>query len=114
MAERAKFGRVRALFTPTLLGLLAATACSNDFDATRGAPSQATLGADLFSVVCDRVGGQSLHEDLSGASYRSICHGENGDEVYGADSFKVNQAALPPIAGDRPSIDGGVVSGSQQ
>ncbi len=114
MAERARFGRVRRLLAPALLGLLAATACGNDFDTTRTVPSRPTLGAELFGVVCDRAGGQSLHEDLSGDSYRVICHGENGDGVFGADSFKVNQAALPPITGDLPNLAGGVVSASQQ
>jgi hypothetical protein len=114
MAKRAKSGRVRGAVAPILLGLLAASACSNDFDATRTFPARPTLGAELFGVVCDRVGGQSLHEDLSGDSYRALCHGENGDGVFGADSFHVNQAALPSIAGDRPNVDGGVVSASQQ
>src|SRR5277367_1868158 len=108
MAERAKFGRVRGFFAPILLGLLAASACSNDFDTTRTVPSRPTLGAELFGVVCDRVGGQSLHEDLSGDSYRALCHGENGDGVFGPGSFQVNQAALPPVANDLPSVDGGV------
>ncbi len=114
MAERAKSGRVRGLVGPALLGLLAAAACSNDFDTTRHAPARGTLGAELFGVVCDRIGGQSLHEDLSGDSYRAICHGESGDSVFGTDSFKVNQSALPPIAGDRANLDGGVVPESQQ
>ena len=114
MVKRAKFGRVRRLFAPILLGLLAASACGNDFDATRTVPPRPTLGAELFGVVCDRIGGQSLHEDLSGDSYRALCHGENGDGVFGADSFHVNQAALPPIAGDLASVDGGVVTASQQ
>ncbi len=114
MVKRARSWRVRGLFAPVVLGLLAAAACSNDFDATRSVPSRGTLGTELFGVVCDRVGAQSLHEDLSGDSYRVICHGENGDGVFGASSFAVNQAALPPIAGDRPNVDGGVVSASQQ
>lgn len=118
MVKRAESGRVRAILAPTVLGLLAgllaATACSNDFDATRSVPARGTLGAELFGVVCDRVGGQSLHEDLSGDSYRAICHGENGDSVFGPGSFQVNQAALPPLANDLPSVDGGVVSLSQQ
>ena len=114
MTERAKFGRVPGPVAPALLGLLAAAACSNDFDTTRNAPARGTLGAELFGVVCDRMVGQSLHEDLSGDSYRAICHGESGDSIFGADSFKVNQSALPPIAGDRAGVDGGVVPESQQ
>ncbi len=114
MVERANFRRVRGWLMPALLGLLAATACSNDFDATRNPPARGTLGADLFGVVCDRMGGQSLHEDLSGASYRAICHGENGDGIFGANSLRVDQTALPPIAGNLPNVDGGVVPESQE
>ncbi len=114
MVERANLGRVRGWLIPTLLGLLAATACSNDFDTTRNPPARGTLGAELFGVVCDRMGGQSLHEDLSGASYRSICHGETGNGVFGANSLRVDLTALPPIAGDLPSVDGGVVPESKQ
>ena len=69
MSKRATFVRVRGGFAPALLGLLTAAACSNDFDASRNIPPRGTLGADLFGVVCDRMGGQSLHEDLSGASF---------------------------------------------
>ncbi len=114
MVERAILGRARRWGVPTLLGLLAATACSNDFDTTRNAPARGTLGAELYGVVCDRVGAQSLHEDLSGASYRAICHGENGDGVFGTNASQVDQTALPPIAGNLPNVDGGVVSESQQ
>lgn len=114
MAKRAIFGRVGAVLAPVLLGLLAATACSNDFDATRNVPRRGTLGAEIYGVMCDRMGGQSLHEDLSGASYRVLCHGENGDGVFGAASFSVDTSALPPITGARPSVDGGTVSKDQQ
>jgi hypothetical protein len=114
MAKRAIFGRVGSVLAPTLLGLLAATACGNDFDATRNIPSRGTLGAEIFGVLCDRMGGQSLHEDLTGASYQAICHGENDNGVFGQASFSVNQSALPPITGTRPTVDGGTVSQSQQ
>ena len=34
----------------------------------------ATLGDDIYGVLCDRVGASSFTEDLTGASYASICH----------------------------------------
>jgi hypothetical protein len=114
MVERANLGRVRRWFAPTLLGLLAATACGQDFDTTRNVPSRGTLGAELYGVVCDRMGAQSLHEDLSGASYHAICHGENGDSVFGPGSFHVDQTALPAVSGDLPNVNGGVIPVSQQ
>jgi hypothetical protein len=114
MVERANLERVRRRFAPPLLGILAATACSNDFDASRNVPSRGTLGAELFGVVCDRMGAQSLHEDLSGASYRALCHGENGDSVFGPLSSRVDQTALPAVTGDLPGVNGGVVTMAQQ
>ena len=114
MVERAYLERVRRWFAPPFLGILAATACSNDFDASRNVPSRGTLGAELFGVVCDRMGAQSLHEDLSGASYRAICHGENGDSAFGPLSSRVDQTALPAVTGDLPGVNGGVITMAQQ
>src|ERR1019366_1336790 len=93
MSKRAVFVRVRGSLVPAFLGLVAAAARSNDFDATRNTPARGGLGADLFGVVCDRMGGQSLHEDLSGGSFRVLCHGENGDGVFGDASMHVDEAA---------------------
>jgi|SRR5450432_54385 len=103
MSKRAVFVRVRGSLVPAFLGLVAAAARSNDFDATRNTPARGSLGADLFGVVCDRMGGQSLHEDLSGGSFHVLCHGENGDGVFGDASMHVDTAKLPPITGDRPA-----------
>ena len=56
------------------LGITVAAAGScNSFDTTRQA-TIATLGDDIYGVMCDRVGASSIPEDLSGASYNSICH----------------------------------------
>lgn len=48
--------------------------CSSDFDSTRKAPERGTLGRELFSLVCDRVGAQALREDVTGASFHDVCH----------------------------------------
>lgn len=58
-----------------LLGCaLLATACGEGLDTTRAPPARGTLGEELFGVLCDRLGAQTLPEDLSGASFRRICH----------------------------------------
>src|SRR5690606_10355696 len=49
-------------------------ACSGDFDTTRRAPPASTLGDDMYSALCDRLGASVFTEDLEGASYRGICH----------------------------------------
>lgn len=46
-----------------------------DEDSAHERPQRGSLGTEIFSVLCDRVGAQALREDLTGASYQSICRG---------------------------------------
>lgn len=67
--------------------------CADDFSTDRPkSATGATLGEDIYSGLCDRVGATSLAEDLTGASYRSICH--KGDSGWGD---KVDESKLPTI-----------------
>ncbi len=74
----------------------AAASCHEGIDTTRVAPPKATLGDDMFGVLCDRIGAGSLTEDISGASYHSVCHYSNAG-VY-ADT--VDTSYLPPVSGE--------------
>src|SRR5262245_15774113 len=69
----------------TAAAVWCAASCNGGIDTTRKAPPKATLGDDLYGVLCDRVGASSLAEDLTGASYHAVCHysndGEYGDTV---------------------------------
>jgi hypothetical protein len=103
MRTRASLGRVLGIFVPIVVGGFGA-ACSDNFDTSRTLPPRGTLGEELFGVVCDRAGGQSLHEDLSGASYAGICH----PQADGTFTSKVDVTQLPPI------VDGQPVSMAQQ
>jgi hypothetical protein len=85
-------------------------ACSNDFDNTRVVPPRGTLGAELFGVVCDRVGAQALHEDMTGASFHAICHAA-ADGTY-ADQVDVTQ--LPPIVDGALDVNGNPVPAQVQ
>jgi hypothetical protein len=67
------------------------SACADQFDTTRSPPPRGTVGEELYGVLCDRVGAQALHEDLTGASYRGICH----KDATGQWATKVDQTALP-------------------
>jgi hypothetical protein len=60
---------------------LLASACHQGLDTTRRAPPAATLGDDIFGVLCDRLGAGVLAEDTSGASYHDVCHYDD-DGVY--------------------------------
>src|ERR1700727_2452069 len=105
MTARGPFRRVSGWLAPMCLGALA-SACSDSFDASRTLPPRGTLGEELFGVVCDRIGGQSLHEDLTGASYQGICHRQAG----GTFSSTVDQNQLPPPVAGATNVDGKPVS----
>jgi hypothetical protein len=104
-----RLGRVTGLLVPLSMGALAA-ACSNGFDTSRTLPPRGTLGVELFGVVCDRIGAQSLHEDLTGASYQAVCH-PAADGTY---SSTVDQTQLPPMVNDALDVDGNPVPLAQQ
>ncbi|MEZ4297677.1 MAG: hypothetical protein R3B70_22155 [Polyangiaceae bacterium] len=78
-----------------LLALAALTSCE-EIDTTRIAPYKATLGDDLYGVLCDRLGASSLTEDNSGQSYHGICH-PTPEGVYAND---VDESVLPPVSGE--------------
>ncbi len=82
-----------------LLGVLSVAACGGEFDTERHPPPRGSLGRELYSVVCDRVGAQSLREDVSGASFRTICHPAK-DGQYGT---KVDESKLVPL--DRNAVN---------
>jgi len=72
--------------------IVGAASCHDGIDTTRQGPPKATLGDDIYGVLCDRVGASSLTEDLSGASYHAVCH--YADDGSYAD--KVDTSVLPP------------------
>lgn len=80
-------------------GLFAAIAgaasCHDGIDTTRKAPPKATLGDDIYGILCDRVGASSLTEDLTGASYHAVCHYAND----GSYADNVDISVLPPTTG---------------
>lgn len=78
-----------------LTAVVVGASCSG-FDTTRIAPPKATLGDDMFGVLCDRVGAGSITDDLTGASYHAVCHYSNTGEY--ADN--VDQSYLPKVSTD--------------
>jgi hypothetical protein len=92
-----------------LAGTLGA-ACNDSFDASRTLPRRGTLGEELFGVVCDRLGGQSLHEDLTGASYDGICHRRSDGTFVDV----VDATRLPAMANGLVDIHGNPVPLAKQ
>src|SRR5689334_22641158 len=81
------------------LGLCAAVtfaaSCHEGIDTTRIAPPKATLGDDFYGVLCDRIGAGSLAEDITGASYHTVCHYSSTGKY----EDKVDTSYLPPVMG---------------
>ncbi|WP_437669986.1 hypothetical protein [Sorangium sp. So ce131] len=77
-----------------------AASCHEPLDTARQAPPKATLGDDVFGVLCDRVGASSLYEDHLGASYQRVCHYYESDGAFRYDD-KVDLSLLPPVRGER-------------
>ncbi|MBW2456851.1 MAG: hypothetical protein JRI68_20205, partial [Deltaproteobacteria bacterium] len=73
-----------------------APSCEHGIDTTRDAPRKATLGDDIYTLMCDRLGASSFTEDLTGASFHSICHFD-GDGNYG---HSVDVSVLPEPDGE--------------
>ncbi|HEX8793295.1 MAG TPA: hypothetical protein VF765_20270, partial [Polyangiaceae bacterium] len=105
MSSRASVRRVVGLAIPVFV-----VACSDTFDTTRNPPPRGTLGAEFFGVICDRLGAQSLHEDLMGASYHDVCH-PRSDGTY---ADQVDTSQLPPIVDGQLGANQQPVSAMQQ
>ncbi|AKU99370.1 hypothetical protein AKJ09_06034 [Labilithrix luteola] len=75
-------------------------ACADEFDTSRTLPKRGTVGEEMFGVICDRVGAQALREDMTGESFRKVCHKPTPKGAY-ADT--VDESALPPM--DPQAID---------
>src|SRR5260370_5576077 len=82
----------------SLMAILAFAGACGDISTRRDLPQRPSLGEMLYGVFCDRLGAQSLHEDLSGSSYRQLCHRQDG---LFADT--VDSSSLPPAQG---GVDG--------
>jgi hypothetical protein len=89
------FARKSALLCAAALTLSAA--CSGNFDTSRVRTEPvASLGDEIFTVLCDRVGASVLTEDLTGASYHRVCH----RSPTGKYSDTVDETRLPPADGN--------------
>jgi hypothetical protein len=104
---RARFGRWTrlALFG----GSLAGVGCASDFDTSRVTPPPRTLGYELYTVVCDRVGAQALREDVTGTSFHFVCHPDAGGKYVD----RVDATQLPPLT-PTTNVDGKPVTLAEQ
>jgi hypothetical protein len=89
--------------------LTAVIACDGAFDSTRKVPGRGSLGVEVYGVLCDRIGGQALREDLTGESFYGLCH-----QTDGAYEDKVDEALLPKLDASAKNLKGETVSMADQ
>jgi hypothetical protein len=83
----------------SLLGVVGLAALSvlgpgcHEFDTQQTHPKRGSVGQEMYGVICDRVGAQALREDLTGASFRDICHKPIGKDF----SDRIDKSKLPSI-----------------
>ncbi len=101
----------RSVFTRLTLAslVLLSAACASEIDGARKVDPRGTLGEEVYGVFCDRLGAQSLREDLTGESFYSMCHKVNG--VYAS---QVDQTKLPSFAADAKDEKGTTVPVEKQ
>ncbi len=85
------------------LSVLVMGACS-DIDTSRQLPARGSVGEEVFGIFCDRVAGQVLREDLTGASFHAVCH-----KVDGQYADTVDESLLPPPTSDAVDQQGNPV-----
>src|SRR5258705_8262443 len=90
------------------VAISSAFACT-DIDTTRNPAPRGTIGEEVYGAFCDRVSSIVFPEDLTGDSYRDVCHKNNGQYA-----SAVDETLLPPITNDAVDIDGNPVSAQTQ
>lgn len=97
-----------ALFATALATALGA--CATDLDTTRAVPKRGSLGQEMFTLVCDRVGAQALREDVTGASFHAVCHAD----ARGKFADRVDLSKLVPLDKGARNAAGAVVPIEEQ
>ncbi len=99
--------RHKGIAAALLLGL-ATTDCA-EFDTARVAPKPSTIGREIFTILCDRIGAQAFREDVTGASFHGICHAS----AAGAYTATLDLGKLPPLPAETTNVNGSRVTGDE-
>lgn len=83
--------------------------CAPEFDTNRVTDNRGSLGREMYTMVCDRVGAQALREDVAGASYHDVCHANPQGEF----ADRVDLTKLPAVE-EAVDVDGKPVTLEQQ
>ena len=112
--DSSRFSPARCVNLIGLVGLVTlsilAPGCAPELDTSRAPSTTGTVGEEMFGVICDRVGAQALREDLTGESFRSVCHKARGGDF----ADKVDVSRLPAIDPGAADEKGAPVSTDKQ
>jgi hypothetical protein len=93
-----RFSPARCVNLLGLIGLVTLSAltpaCAPELDTARAKTARGSVGEEMFGVICDRVGAQALREDLTGESFRGVCHKPTKDGQF---ADKVDETKLPAL-----------------
>jgi hypothetical protein len=108
--SRASARRVSLLGVVGLAALSVFAPACFSFDTDRPTPKRGSVGEEMYGVICDRVAAQAIREDLTGESFRAVCHKPFNGEF----SDKVDVALLPAIEPGLVDVEGREVSVEKQ
>lgn len=95
---RTGFGRTCVMAVLASACAFVGPGCAPDFDTNRTTLERGSLGREMYTMLCDRVGAQALREDIAGLSYRNVCHADER----GAFVDQVDVQKLPALV---PAVD---------
>lgn len=93
-----------------MLAAAVGVGCAGEFDTSRQTPKRGTLGREMYTLVCDRVGAQALREDVTGASFHAVCHAD----ADGNFTNEVDRSKIPPLDSSARNTKGEIVTIEQQ
>ncbi len=83
--------------------------CGPELDTTRTVDPRGSIGEEVFAVFCDRLAAQDIREDLSGDSFRAVCH----KSASGTYADTIDETKLPGTHPSTARIDALVVHRSR-
>lgn len=76
---------------------------------SRAVPQRGSIGEEVYGIFCDRIAADELREDMTGASFRGVCH-----KVNGTFADTVDESLLPAPTSDAVDAKGAPVTVEKQ
>lgn len=100
----------RSVLSCFVLAAAVSAGCAGEFDTNRTTPKRGSLGREMYTLVCDRVGAQALREDVTGGSFHAVCHAD----ADGNFTTEVDRSRIPALDPSARNVKGEHVPLEQQ